>query len=289
MTQPPAGPPSTILVASDGSPAAARALPMARVIAQQLGAAVEVLYVTPETAPEMTVWERLQADLGPREQLQVRTSAESTAEALISAAAAAGVCLLVLTTHGHAAEVRQPLGSIVESVVARTTRPILLVRPETELAREAQAHPFQRLLIPLDGTPQTAVTLCPAFDLVAQLGASADVLYVATPGKAGATEQGSVSGSRYVDQPQHEWTRWTSEVLDRLCTSGARAPAQVPIQVYLATGDLGETIVEFARAHHYDAIVLARRSHLEPGRAEVIRTVLDRTPCPVLLVGANGD
>jgi nucleotide-binding universal stress UspA family protein len=32
--------------------------------------------------------------------------------------------------------------------------------------------------------------------------------------------------------------------------------------------------------------VLARRSRLETGRGRVLRTVLDQTPCPVLIVGA---
>jgi hypothetical protein len=33
--------------------------------------------------------------------------------------------------------------------------------------------------------------------------------------------------------------------------------------------------------------VLVRRSHLEVGRARVLRAVLDQTPCPVLLIGGT--
>jgi hypothetical protein len=64
-------------------------------------------------------------------------------------------------------------------------------------------------------------------------------------------------------------------------------PADMQARVYLAQGEIAHEIGRFAVEHDSDAIVLVRRSHLEVGRAHVLRAVLDTTPCPVLLVGAG--
>lgn len=59
------------------------------------------------------------------------------------------------------------------------------------------------------------------------------------------------------------------------------------MRTFLACGDdVGEVITRFAATHGHDAIVLARRGHLELGRVSVLRAVLDHTPCPILLVGS---
>jgi hypothetical protein len=57
----------------------------------------------------------------------------------------------------------------------------------------------------------------------------------------------------------------------------------------LSRGPIGPEIARFALEHQYEAIILVRRSHLEPGRARVLRAVLDLTSCPILLVGAPSD
>ena len=62
-------------------------------------------------------------------------------------------------------------------------------------------------------------------------------------------------------------------------------PPEVPVRVFLRRGSIGDEINRFAAERGYDAVVLVRRSRLEPGRAPVLRAVLDRAPCPVLLVG----
>ena len=74
-------------------------------------------------------------------------------------------------------------------------------------------------------------------------------------------------------------------VSTRLGEACAQCPPDVPMGTFLAQGDAGTAITRFAAEHASDAVVLARRSRLEPGRAAVLRAVLDQTPCPVLLVG----
>jgi nucleotide-binding universal stress UspA family protein len=272
-----------VLVALDGSPAGATALPLARVVAQQLDADVEILHVASDMAPEAGLWRRLHADLGTDEVVQVRSHGGEPAAAILRAASAPGVALVVLTTHGRSLEPGRSLGRVARAVIAGTQRPVLLVRPEAASETEVPS-PLRRLLLPLDGTPRTAAALRPATDLASWLGASIDLLYVATAEQAAPREAGSIGAPRYVDQAHHEWPHWADEVIDRLYAGIDDRPSNVPIRLYLANGDIGAEIMRFAAEHQDDAIVLVRRSRLEPGRARVLQAVLQEMPCPSLLV-----
>jgi nucleotide-binding universal stress UspA family protein len=276
-----------VLLALDGSPAAATALPLGRTVADQLGATVEVLHVAGQDQLDPGVWQRLHGELRLEEVVQVRSHAGEPAMAILQAARRPGVDLLVMTTHGRVIEPGRSLGRVAQAVVARTTGPILLLRPESGGTADAPVAPLHRLLLPLDGTPATSTALRPAIELACRLGASIDVLYVASAEKPLVREPGSISAPRYVDQPQHEWPAWADRVISHLSTCLGGRPPGLSIQVFLVAGHIAEEIARFATEHHSDAIVLVRRSHMEVGRARVLRTVLDRTPCPVLLVGAG--
>jgi nucleotide-binding universal stress UspA family protein len=276
-----------VLLALDGSPAAATALPLGRAVADQLEATVEVLHVAGEVPPDRDVWQRLHGELRLGELVQVRSHAGDPAVAILQAARGPGVDLVVLTTHGRVIEPGRSLGRVAQAVVAGTTRPILLLRPESVESGGSPVAPLHRLLLPLDGTPTTSTALRPAIELACRLGASIDLLYVASSDEPGAHEPGTIGVPRYVDQPQHEWPAWADRVISHLSTCLGGRPPGLSIQVFLVAGHIAEEIARFAAEHQSDAIVLVRRSHLEIGRARVLRAVLDRTPCPVLLVGAG--
>jgi len=292
-----------VLVALDGSLAAETALLMATAVAAQMGAACQALHIVAETRPDMglrrpfargaetltgvQLWqvfpEPTNTLLAAFWHIEVRLDAGDPVAGILRASADPTVALVVLTTHGQIVEPGRSLGRVAEQVVAQVTRPILLIRPEA--ASLKYDRPLQRLLLPLDGTPTTATLLTPACELASRLGAAVDLLYVAGPGQTLPDEPGSIAAPRYVDQPQHEWPQWANEVISRLGAASAKCPPDVLTRTFLVQGDIGEEIARFAAEHHSDAVVLARRSHLEPGHAGVLRAVLDTTPCPVLLIG----
>jgi nucleotide-binding universal stress UspA family protein len=276
-----------VLLALDGSPASAAALPLGRTVAEQLGATVEILHVAGEGRPDPDLWQRLHGPLQPGEAVQIRSHAGEPAAAILEAARVPGVDLVVLTTHGRVIEPGRSLGRVAQAVVAHSGRPILLLRPEAVEAGGSPVAPLRRLLLPLDGTPTTSTALLPATELACRLGASVDLLYVASADEPIVREPGSIGAPRYLDQPQHEWPAWADRVIDHLSACLGGRPPGLSIQVFLVAGHIAEEIARFAAEHHSDAIVLVRRSHLEVGRARVLRAVLDRTPCPVLLVGAG--
>jgi nucleotide-binding universal stress UspA family protein len=272
-----------VLVALDGSPAAETALPIATMVARQLGATLEALHVRPGGSTPEELQERF-PPLKIRADVTVVEGAEP-AEAILKATEEPDVRLVVLTTHGRAIEPGREIGRIAEAVIARTTRPVLLVRPEAA----GPPHELRHLLVSLDGTPTTSEAMHPAMELAQQFGASIDLLHVAASQEALPTEPGTLCAPRYVDQPQHEWPEWASEMAARAIGIEYEAPADVPIRSYLKHGQTGPEIARFAVDRQVDAIVVARRSRFEPGRAQVLRAVLAKAPCPILLVGLAAD
>lgn len=271
---------SLVVVAWDGSPAAATAFPVARIIGTQLGADVEILHFLPKGAGAGAIADAArQHGLGGAERPRLRVETGDPVAGILRTAEDADVQIVILTTHGRAVEEGRRLGRVAEQVVARTTAPIILVRPEAPPVREE----LKRLLLPVDGTPKTAKALQPATDLAARLGASLDLLYVAAHDGDRPTERGSMTTPRYVDQRQHEWPDWADEVVERLAVCCANCPPEVPVEMHLAHGDIGREIERFAIEHKSDAIVLVRRSRLQVGHAKILRAVITRAPCPILI------
>ena len=119
-----------VLVAWDGSPAAATAFPVAKLVSQQLGTELEALYVARD------VRERHEEASALRDEVRrlgfaLRVEHGDAASGIIRRTEESGVLLVVMTTHGRGLERIFRLGSVAEKVVARTTRPVLLVKPES--------------------------------------------------------------------------------------------------------------------------------------------------------------
>lgn len=276
-----------VLVAWDGSPASATAFPLARVIAERLGATLQILYVHPPGKVDPALLKELRLAADKLDGAEFRIRAGDAATEIMKATEEEDVALIVLTTHGRVVEARRGMGHVAEEVVRRTRRPVFLVNPEVALGRPPNR--LGRILLPLDGTPKTAVALRPATELAEKLGAELDLLYVASPDQAVPSERGSMVAPRYVDQAQHEWPQWTQEAIRRLAQSCAGCPPSVKTRMFLAQGDIGEEITRFANQHGAEAVVLVRRSRLQPGRARVLRAVLKAAPCPILILGGPED
>jgi nucleotide-binding universal stress UspA family protein len=116
--------------------------------------------------------------------------------------------------------------------------------------------------------------------LALKAAAEVIVLHVATPGDQRPTEPGTLVFPRYVDQPQHGWSTWAQEFLDRLRAIG-RAKDDVKMRLAVAHGDAGSAIVDFARQS--DLVVLGWRGVLESGHARTMRRVIHDSICPVIV------
>jgi nucleotide-binding universal stress UspA family protein len=246
-----------------------------------------VLHVAPRPIAAASVAELLQLDTAGASAAEIDVRVGDPGDEILRAVKEQRTYLTVLTTHGREIAADRHLGHVAEQVIAATMRPILLIRPEAAAAAST-ALEAKRFLLPLDGKAATARALGGITDIVSRLGGSFDVLFIADPVKLALPqmkEPGTLGIPRYIDQPQHEWPAWMREVLDYLSACSVRHPLGVPARVHVASGPITSVVLQFVAEHLEDVIVLVRRSHLEPGRAEVLRALLDETPCPVLLTG----
>ncbi|HEX8034276.1 MAG TPA: universal stress protein [Ktedonobacterales bacterium] len=280
---------ASVLVALDGSPAAMTAVPVARALADQLQAKLDVLYVVPQGGSHlrMSTWLGTLGDIlgtSAVSEIDIHMHVGEPSATILRLASEPDAVLIVLTTHGRHVEPGRVLGHVAEAVVAGTIRPVVLVRPEAACAR-LPVSPIRRLLLPLDGSPTTATAVQQAIVLASLLGADVDVLYVAGQTSAKELEAGQMGLPAYIDQPQHEWAQWNTEIVERLCRSCAQFPPEMHTRVFLRQGDVASEIVRLAGDEQYDGIVLVRRSHLEFGRARALRIVLQNTPCLIIITG----
>ncbi|HZT07507.1 MAG TPA: universal stress protein [Chloroflexota bacterium] len=271
-----------VLVAVDGTPAAAAALAVGRVLAAQLGARVAALHVTATPTDEREARQRLGLDAPETRDLELALRVGDPASEILRASSDDdGVTLLTMAS--RATDSAAPLASVTLSVIRHAYRPVVLVRPDLVIGHDVR--PVRRLLVPVDGSPTTARALRSVTELAHRLGASINLLYVAGAERLSA-EQGSITAPRYVDQVHHEWAQWSTEVVDRLMRCLARCPEDVPIELFLAVGDPGSEIVRFAAEHHEDAVVLVRRSELEPGRGKILWRIFEESPLSLVIVAA---
>jgi len=62
-----------------------------------------------------------------------------------------GADLIALTTHARSGLSRFFLGSVAETIIRKSARPVLLTRPDLSRPR----RPLQRILVPIDGSPES--------------------------------------------------------------------------------------------------------------------------------------
>jgi nucleotide-binding universal stress UspA family protein len=174
----------SILVPLDGSPFGEQALPMALGIAKRAGATLQVAHVyvplallyaearpNVENTQDPRVLEQARNYLdGVVQRLKPVSKIPVTsvflqgpiAQTLQEHAQAAGVDLIVMSTHGRGALRRFWLGSVADELLRRSTVPLLLIRPREEAVNFDKEPALNHILIPLDGSELAERVLEPA-------------------------------------------------------------------------------------------------------------------------------
>lgn len=185
--------------------------------------------------------------------------------------------LVVVGPHGGRPPRWSLLGSTAERVVRASDRPVLVVR-------EPRSRQLRRILVPVDDLQLPA----PLRRWVTTLNAEGAETVVLTVVDAGAAEPwvespllvwGHVPGSDAA--LRHQFSRWLDRVRREL---GLRRRSLVGVVEF---GEPGRAIVEFARAHDTDLVVLPVEGGGALRRAvlgSVTGSVIRGAPCPVLLV-----
>lgn len=270
---------STILVPLDGTSGATVALPVARAFAELEGGTLHIVHIGEATGYPGALLESL--DLTP-EQFHGCVVDQATgppAAGIVRLAGEHADVLIVMCTHTATHKPRGALGPVAEEVLCDAPCPVVLVQPERGLAPLV----MRKILLPHDGTPTTAAAVSPAADLAIRAGAELLVLHVAEPGARRPTEPGTLVTPRYVDQPQHEWSSWAREFLERLSALGA-CPAALRIRLVLGTGEPGEEIARAVREHDCDLVVLGWHGQLAAEHGSTMKTVIREASCPLFAI-----
>ena len=281
-----------LLVPLDGSAQAAVALPLARAVARQTGAAQRLLRVVPPTradAEDRLHGEardnlaRIAAELAAGDG-EVDTAVrhdESPGAAIVREAGRWPADLIVMATHGRSGLARVMIGSVAQRVVSESPVPVLLLRP----GGHRVAH-LMTLLVPVDGTPEGSRALSVALPLAQETGARIVLLQVVVP-----------FIQRYFDESLTVDPMWDEEALtsarDYVETlAGRLREAGVSAQGRVTQGPIPQQIVDTAADVAADVIVMSTHALTGPARAllgsiadEVVRTA----PLPVLLVRHRTD
>jgi nucleotide-binding universal stress UspA family protein len=171
-----------IVVPLDGSELSEQVLPYVIHLAEVFGSAVELVHaIEMEDIPQNVVAEIKQesaryleriAGTFPKQLKPARTvESGNAAELIIRAADAREGSLIVMAMHGYSGLQRWFLGSTAHKVVQAATSAVLLVPAGTAESPDGAAIEFDKVIVPLDGSPLAeqilpyAVTLCKALNM----------------------------------------------------------------------------------------------------------------------------
>lgn len=271
------------LVPLDGSEASSRVLEITeRLIARQEGGLVSLIRVVPAYESD----EFLEAAAANLAEVRSRLSAQGVPTAVhLPRGDAAEEILREIETHppdlvamanrGLSGIERWLRGSVAERVLRSSPAPLLLLNPLAESSREGQ--PFERILVPLDGSELAAEVLPLVREVAACYDSELILLHVgslARPAEGG-----------YVEPQGEDELR---EVLEPL--RAELSEAGLKVRAVGACGDPASQILRAAEAEGADLVALSSHGRSGASRwwfGSVAEAVLRRCPTPVLIKRAT--
>ena len=248
----------TVLAALDISPAARPVLETALGISKLMGATVEAIHVREKSG-------EVPAAIAEHSGVALRVVDGPVEGGLLSALAdpnvIAGVFGARRTTSGP-----RPVGRTALHILERASKPVAVVPPEAVCV---SPRPFRRLLVPLEGSEQSARPLAEDLSPLILDDVELVVLHVFTTSTVPPV----------LDHPGWDLPMWGDEFLARFCPNASR--------IDLRTGAVASGVTEACTEMNGDLIVLSWSQDVSPGHAAVVRDVLARAAVPVLLLPTN--
>jgi nucleotide-binding universal stress UspA family protein len=245
-----------VIAAIDNSAAATPVLDTARMVAELLDADVEAVHVRERTV-------KAAAAAAAAADVPFHVKSGSTAEGLREATSPRDVAAVVLGARSTPAG-RRPVGSTALEVITTASKPVIVVPPDKRPAANIDS-----ILVPLDASPATAAALAGTIELARRSKIAVVVLHV----------RDEASLHPFSDQPQHEARAWAEEFVARYCPCPLEE-VDLNLRVGIPREQIGSVVEETGA----DLIVIGWSQTLEPGRADVVRETLTRSPVPVMLL-----
>ncbi len=247
---------SILLAALDSDASAQQVLNTAIALAALFDAAVVGLHVRENGASAAE-------ELAGAASIELREVKGSPIEQIVTASQAPDVVALVIGARG----VRggpQPAGRIALEVITGVHKPVIVVPPHARpLAQLA------RILVPLDGTSESARALEDTIKLAGARGLEVLVLHVHLPATVPA----------FSDHDPHATRAWEREFLSRHISTTQRR-----VKLIRRLGIPADNVVTVAHEAAADLIALAWSQNLRSGHARVVSETLAHSDIPVLLL-----
>jgi nucleotide-binding universal stress UspA family protein len=285
----------TILVPLDGSDLAARAVPYASALAGSAGTKLVLMRALPlqgsgrlpddrdEALADLTMDAAVLKAIGVSAETVVRRieyfHASDIAESISTVAEEQRAELIVMSTHGRSGLGRWLYGSATDSVLRRTSTPVLLVPPHAERALPTDRP--MRLLVTLDGSELAEEAIVAAELLAGTTDAELHLLRVVEPPSYPLYGDGYAYIPYDADIELAEARRYLQVEVDRLQTAGKRVTARAVV------GQPSSMVAQVARDAEVDIITMA--THGRSGLARLVlgsvaTATVQRADVPVLLV-----
>lgn len=298
----------TIMVALDGSEFAEGALGPARDLARLGDARMHLVSVHERgpgwatdlwPTPEMDRWReeylaKVADAMAGSTGMEVTTALPEgeVPDALLAEADTAGADLLVLSTHGRGRISGNWLGNVASTVLHHATVPVLLVRPRENEEEGTVEEPIWtkvgKILVALDGSPESEGVMEPVLALARLTGASLRLVRVAPFPRAYSSPyipHAVQINQEVVNAEEVECRAYLEEARTRLVPDDVEASTKVVVTAQAARGILaeaGESGADvLALATHHGAI---RRFALGSTADKVVRA----SAKPVFLVRTAG-
>jgi nucleotide-binding universal stress UspA family protein len=288
-----------ILIPVDGSQCGDHAAQFGLEFAKRLGARVVLTnalieYATEKDAKRVVGPSREMAEkLGV--QFEVRLAEGrflSIGDGIIEASQESNSELIVMGTHGREGIPRMLLGSVAEWVSRRATVPVMLIR---EQAHATTLPPkLERILVAVDGSPQSNLALTTASDLACALGIHLELIHV-IPDIPAVYSYTAYEYAPMIDfeKYQHDLEAESQAIIAAaLALLDAHMPKVADVRTARVPANgmrLGDVIIKTAKEHKADLIVIG--THGRSGvdlllLGSVAERVSHRSEVPVLMIRA---
>ena len=171
--------------------------------------------------------------------------------------------LIVISTHGRSGLTRLSLGSVTDSLIRHTTIPVLVVKSPASYLNPQVSGPFNRIVVPLDGSTLAEQILPRVLELAILEEAEITLLTILVP---------QTYSQKEIADPSLPW--WEKDIslaqtyLSNVATRLRRRGVTVTTDIVIAE-NVASAIGDFASREKADMIAIA--THGRGGLARMIR------------------
>ncbi|WP_121743216.1 universal stress protein [Natronorubrum halophilum] len=189
----------------------------------------------------------------------------------------AGITLVVMGSHGRREPEPVVLGRVTEGVIRDASVPVLVVRASDDIQSR---YPFDRVLVPTDGSEHAGIALERGVEIAAETGATLHLLSVVNVTRYGTDSETDA----LVDRLEENTKRVLETAAKRAAASG------VDVRTAVTVGTVHRAISAYAETEDIDLLVMGTHGRGDPDRellGSVTERVLRTAPAPVLTVRAR--